>query len=91
MKYVKRPIVVEAFQYGVDKTPEWFKKADKIEGRQERWPFNPTIIIKTRDGDMTAHKRDMIIKGIKGEIYPCKKDIFDASYDAIEENENVKS
>jgi hypothetical protein len=40
-------------------------------------------IIKTLEGVMTASKNDMIICGVKGELYPCKKDIFNLTYEEI--------
>ena len=46
---------------------------------------NENLIIKTLEGDMTADKNDFIIKGIMGEFYPCKPDIFEQSYDIVEE------
>lgn len=74
MKYVKKPIVVEAFQFGVDKEPEWF--------------VNSSVLIRdsycsmpTHEGLMNAYIGDMIIQGTKGEIYLCEKDIFDATYE----------
>lgn len=39
------------------------------------------LYIKTLEGEMIAKKNDYIIKGIKGEFYPCKPDIFEASYE----------
>lgn len=74
MKYVKKPIVVEAFQLGVDDIPVWFVS----------WFVN-----EQHEGP-TAYKGDMIIKGIQGEIYPCKKDIFDATYDLVETEKPFK-
>lgn len=82
MKYVNKPVVVEAFQFGVDEYPEWFKGNSQI-SLHEDYPNCCKII--TLEGVMEAWKYDMIIKGIKGEIYPCKKDIFDASYESFKE------
>jgi hypothetical protein len=42
-----------------------------------------TMYIKTREGVMTAGRGDWIIKGVKGEFYPCKPDIFDATYEPV--------
>jgi hypothetical protein len=90
MKYVKKPIVVEAFQFGVDYMPDWF--VDKMstneivtQGTHPLANDMKRCEIKTLEGVMKASKGDMIIKGIKGEIYPCKKDIFDATYDVYDE------
>jgi hypothetical protein len=45
----------------------------------------PECYIETLEGRMTALPGDWIIKGVKGEIYPCKPDIFEATYDPVEE------
>ena len=47
------------------------------------------LIIPTLEGDMTALKNDWIIKGVKGEFYPCKPDIFKQSYNMVEENNGI--
>jgi len=86
MKYVKKPVVVEAFQFLVDERPDWFIKEY---GRQivlDGGEPTTRCEIKTLEGVMKACKGDMIIKGIQGEIYPCKKDIFDASYELYEDS-----
>ncbi len=44
------------------------------------------ITIQTLEGKMNAGYGDWIIKGVKGEFYPCKPDIFDATYEAVEED-----
>ncbi len=44
-----------------------------------------TTTIHTLEGDMTAVPGDYIITGVKGELYPCKKEIFEATYDIIED------
>ena len=46
--------------------------------------FKETMIIKTLEGDMTASVNDFIIKGVNGEFYPCKPDIFEKTYEAID-------
>jgi hypothetical protein len=80
LKYIKKPVEVEAFQFGIDEFPNWFiYKINK----------NNVIIkddcayIKTLEGTMKAYKGDFIIKGVKGEIYPCKPDIFEQTYERI--------
>jgi hypothetical protein len=90
MKYRKKPVVIEAFQFGIDYMPEWFymKMHTNDIITQGGHPLANHIIsctINTLEDIMTAVKGDMIIKGIQGEIYPCKKDIFDASYEKVEE------
>ncbi len=88
-KYRKKPVVIEAVQW----TGENFTKlADLLgnleHGRPERLATydesDMTLKIRTLEGVMTARPGDFIIKGIKGEIYPCKPDIFKATYEPAE-------
>ena len=44
---------------------------------------NPTLVIHTLEGDMTTTQGDWIIKGVKGEFYPCKPDIFEQTCDPL--------
>lgn len=90
MKYRKKPVVIEAFQWtgGPDQTedPEWIVEA--IEKRDAWFRHHPQrgtlLVIHTLEGDMEAQPGDFVIKGIKGEIYPCKADIFQATYENVE-------
>lgn len=77
MKYIKKPIVVEAFQWTFDEVPEWWtaRKDTLIE------VHTATALIPTLEGLMRASPGDYIIQGIKGEIYPCKPDIFHLTYE----------
>lgn len=91
MKYVKKPIEIEAFRLGYDAEPQWFKDID-IDEQILPPEYDYTVfLISTLEGERIAHKGDMIIKGIQGEIYPCKKDIFDATYDLVEDTPQFKS
>lgn len=87
MQYRKKPVVVEAFQWkcDIDKEiwPGWILKAIRsgdIHFVCEGSPY-PIMRIKTLEGCMAAIGGDYIIKGIKGEIYPCRADIFEATYE----------
>lgn len=86
MKYKKKPVVIEAIKWNGDKISEvtdWISKAlDK--GVIMR--FGNEVKILTLEGIMTASSGDYIIKGINGEIYPCKPDIFDKTYDIVKED-----
>lgn len=87
-KYRKKPIEVEAFQLGVDSMPKWFinKVNDKETLLYECVKFNKyKCLIKTLEGTMKAEHGDYIIKGIAGEIYPCKPEIFEKTYEKVEE------
>lgn len=61
--------------------PDWFLRpwSEKIIDRDSN--DNSKLNIKTLEGVMTANAGDWIICGVKGEIYPCKPDIFDATYE----------
>lgn len=74
-KFIKRPIIIEAVQFDGRNYNECF---DFIGGGVKH--PSGKIIIKTLEGDMYCGKKDWIIKGIKGEFYPCKPDIFEETY-----------
>ena len=81
-KYGKKPIVIEAFQWGVDEVPAWWRKAsDKFNVNVQ----TGSVFISTLEGIHEARVYDFIIQGIKGELYPCKPDIFEATYDLVDE------
>lgn len=79
----KKPVVIEAWQNppegqkdGWVEIPKWLiGKAFAIPGG--KW------LIETLEGDMTADPGDWIIKGVQGEFYPCKDEIFRATYDEV--------
>ena len=78
-KYRKKPVVIEASKYTrngleAEKTAEWCNGDQDDDG----------LIIHTLEGDMRADYGDFIIKGIKGEFYPCKPDIFEQTYEEVE-------
>lgn len=84
MKYRKKPLIIDAFKWtgGPDQIedPLWIVEAI----RRGEVHFTPDgMIIKTLEGDHLASPGDYIIQGIKGEIYPCKPDIFEATYELI--------
>lgn len=84
-KYRKKPVVIEAFCYGKSHRPDWFQ--DKV-STNEITTHQPGIVpdyclIETLEGKMRGDYGDYIIKGVKGEIYPCKPDIFHATYEEI--------
>ena len=86
MKYRKKPVVIEAFQFGVNCWPDWFqaasKRGDLVFPEADDHKLDG-IDIKTLEGVMHASNGDYIIQGVKGEIYPCKPDIFSATYDPV--------
>lgn len=84
-KYRKKPIEIEAFIWTGDhdqtEDPTWIVEAM---GRGDVWFEASGLQIRTLEGVMTANRGDYVIRGIKGEIYPCKPDIFEASYERVE-------
>ncbi len=80
MKYRKKPIVIEAMQYDGKNCVEVLKFMGKQNDYADLTPFDIPIIY-TLEGELTASVGDWIIKGIKGEFYPCKPDIFEATYE----------
>lgn len=80
MKYCKKPLVIEAFKFRVDDCPDWFM--DKV-SVNEIISTETEYSINTLEGWMVCQYGDYIIKGIAGEIYPCRADIFEASYEKV--------
>jgi len=79
MKFRKKPVVIEAIQLIEENIPDILEFCgDKIKSH-----FLIGIVIETLEGDMLADKGDWIIKGVKGEFYPCKPDIFAMTYEQV--------
>lgn len=83
-KFRKKPVVIEAVQWTGDNIEEIDQLADKADV--------PTILhkngmlyIRTLEGTMEGSMGDWIIKGVQGEMYPCKPDVFAATYERVEE------
>jgi hypothetical protein len=76
----KKPVVIEAFKWMHDKAPEWWIEKS---GRYNMNIDSGTVYIPTLEGIMSAQKGDMIIKGVNGEFYPCKPDIFEKTYELV--------
>lgn len=84
MKYRKKPVIIEAIQWtGINlEEIKWFMK-EAFKGSsisEETFEFT----IQTLEGDMKASLGDFIIKGVNGEFYPCKPDIFQKTYEEVE-------
>lgn len=82
-QYVKKPVVIDAVQYednDISRTVimQWLGEHETL-CRIE----NGKLVIPTLEGDMSADYGDYIIKGVKGEFYPCKPDIFSATYEEV--------
>jgi hypothetical protein len=88
-KYRKRPIVIEARQFetnneagspNMDALVNWMNQGSPT---CVGWHNGTDIFIRTLEGEMRAEVKDWIIRGVKGEFYPCKPDIFAATYEPV--------
>jgi hypothetical protein len=83
-KFRKKPVVIEAVTwYGkyTDGTewPDWFR--DAVTTGRLGLLDDGRMLIPTLEGEMTANIGDVVIRGVKGELYPCKPDIFAQTYE----------
>ena len=79
-KYRKKPVVIDSIQWNGD---NWNALVEF--GCPCAQNKDDNILIPTLEGVMTANLGDYIIKGVQGEFYPCKPDIFEATYERVEE------
>jgi hypothetical protein len=114
-KYCKKPIEIEAMQFGPTPTaahdvmcwmsenlyvglignatlPDTLRYPDQVDGDNSRpdkgWYLDPAtgdLMIRTLEGDMRVSPGDYVIRGVQGEFYPCKPDIFEATYEEVSE------
>lgn len=90
--YRKRPVVVEAVQWNglnLDEVREFVGEALEYEVFDAAYkagvaPPYVDVVIHTLEGDHHASVGDFIIKGVNGEFYPCKPDIFDKTYEEVD-------
>ena len=80
-RYRKKPVEIDAIQFvDLSTVIDWIEQLRA----EVSWTVSPlAITIPTLEGDMTASRGDWIIRGVKGEFYPCKPDIFEATYDFV--------
>lgn len=83
MKYRKKPVEIEAYRLTEDNAIKLSKWCGGVICYPEEHNFDITIMIDTLEGTMSARLGSYIIKGVKGEFYPCKADIFEATYDEV--------
>lgn len=87
-KFRKKPVVIEAIQLGSVSAAEAVAFLGGEEKRNIDWSYNNKtgeVFIITLEGRMLASNTDWIIRGVKGELYPCKPDIFVATYEPVED------
>lgn len=82
-RYKKKPVIIEAFQYGLsnkESTPDWF--LESINNGTSYYDSSK-LYISTLEGVLHVSVGDCIIKGVNGELYPCKPDIFEKTYEKV--------
>ena len=82
-KYIKKPVVVEAEELipaNIIKIVNWITETSDVSFKTDDNDNVVGLIIPTLEGNMTASIGDYIIKGVSGEFYPCKADIFHKTY-----------
>ena len=82
MKFRKKPVVIDAFEYRASEQ-HYEVAQDVIDGRV-RYTESGTMLISTLEGVMEAKPGDWIIRGVAGELYPCKPDIFVRTYEPVD-------
>lgn len=93
MKYKKKPVVIEAIQWignNLEEIKNFVGEQLEYNIEDSAWQVGKgvphvTVKIKTLEGVMEARKGDYIIKGVNGEFYPCKPDVFEKTYDEVKE------
>lgn len=95
MNFRKRPVIIEAVQYtghNGDELRSWSGGAvvnsPVLEPTEEN-PSGAYVQIETLEGVMVGLVGDWVIKGVQGEFYPCKPDIFAMTYEPVENDENI--
>jgi hypothetical protein len=90
MKYIKKPVEIEAIQWNGNNFDDLKKFTNSSLRYRSYYDYNKyyedktTLVIKTLEGNMTVSNGDFIIKGVKGEFYPCKRDIFEMTYEKLD-------
>ena len=89
MKYKKKPVIIEAIQLlnnnsSIEECLKFIYNVFITDDDIETVKNDKNIRIQTLEGDMKASFGDYIIKGVNGEFYPCKPDIFEKTYESIE-------
>ena len=96
MKFRKKPVVIEAEQYNgpesvtTDAAPHPFHGWLDWHVIGEGLGLKKAPFIETLEGRMRVSPGDWIIRGVKGELYPCKPDIFDATYEPVDPTDRPK-
>jgi hypothetical protein len=82
-KYCKKPVIIEAIQFTEKSKDQVYDFVQCVRHISFDYEGKPILIIATLEGNMTARIGDWIIKGVNGEFYPCKPDIFEKTYEKV--------
>lgn len=85
-KYRKKPVVIEAVQFNGNSPQIEAFMGNSVKSLSRETDENSIVnalIISTLEGHMRADLKDWIIKGVNGEFYPCKPDIFEKTYEQV--------
>ena len=82
LKYRKKPVVIEAVQWT---GKNWEEIEQFCTALRHQSLCDKSLVIDTLEGTIVASVGDYVIKGVAGEFYPCKPDIFEKTYEAVEE------
>ncbi len=81
----KKPVVIAALRWMDDEDEKALRAwVPGIRGRSQEGTPGYALVVPTLEGDMLAQRGDWIIRGVAGEFYPCKPDIFEATYESVE-------
>jgi len=83
-KYRKKPVVIEAIEFTTETKDQVYNFVTCNKSASFAGTSQPTLKIQTLEGIMTATEGDWIIKGVRGEFYPVKPDIFEETYEMVE-------
>lgn len=81
--YKKKPVEVKAMQFTDEMKDRVYNWITCNRAADFKYNGEPILKIQTLEGVMTVELGDYVIKGIKGEFYPCKPDIFEQTYDKV--------
>lgn len=87
-RYRKKPVEIEAMQFNgltdyMD-IVQWMKDSGDTHALANEVRYStPIMLIQTLEGTMAANPGDWVIRGVKGDFYPCKPDIFEATYEPV--------
>lgn len=82
-KFRKKPVIIEAVLFRAGEQDSAL--APDVDAGAIRYTEDGNMLIRTLEGEMLARPGDWIIRGVKDEVYPCKADIFSATYEKVEE------